>query len=370
DVSQDYSLAPCEDHVHLHEGQRLLCIGDIHGDVDALKESLKIAGVYDSETDSWTGGNAILVQCGDILDRGTQELQCFSLLAKLSQQALKENGRVICLIGNHEAMNALGLFQYATNDDEYEHEIAPSLDATLGTQAWRTQYVGNQPARWASYEPGGLLASSLLANMKVAIKVGRTVLVHAGLQPEHISKYGGIEGMNQAFQQWIQLADADQSGWRGEVAYNNQGQYASANMATQDAERRQNFYINSIPEFLAAGAGANGPIWMRDYSMPSDTVPRNPNAQAMIDETLHLVNADRMVMGHTIQSKINCALDGKAWRVDVGASRGCLNGSPEVLEISRECVDNPYYGASCEEVISVLTKHGKVPEEERQVSAM
>ena len=43
--------------------------------------------------------------------------------------------------------------------------------------------------------------------------------------------------------------------------------------------------------------------------------------------------AKRMVMGHTIQSGINAACDGQAIRIDVGMSRGCGNGSVEVLEI-------------------------------------
>jgi hypothetical protein len=43
-----------------------------------------------------------------------------------------------------------------------------------------------------------------------------------------------------------------------------------------------------------------------------------------------------MVMGHTIQTRgINAALDGRLWRIDVGASRGCsLHSIPEVLEIT------------------------------------
>ncbi|KAG7337897.1 calcineurin-like phosphoesterase [Nitzschia inconspicua] len=370
DVSANYTLAATDDIVHLHEGQRLVCLGDVHGDMEALREFLTLAQVYDPHTDSWCGNNAILVQCGDILDRGTQELQCLQLLAKMSHQAQAQNGKVIVLVGNHEVLNAMGLFQYALGDEEYEERVAPVVDAQLGTKAWRTQYVGNQPARWATYEPGGLLAASLLANMKVAVKVGRTVLVHAGLRPEHIQKYGGIPGMNQAFRDWIQLSVT--SGWSGDnpVTYNNRGKYVTPNMAIQDAERRQTYYINSIPEFLSGGVGATGPIWMRDYSSPSDMPPRNPQAQTMIDQTLDLLNADRMVMGHTIQRQINGALDGKAWRVDVGASRGCIAGAPEVLEIARVCVDSEYYGSSCEEQMSVLTKHGKVPADQRLVTAM
>jgi hypothetical protein len=51
--------------------------------------------------------------------------------------------------------------------------IGPIIDEELKTQHWRVQYVGNQQARWAIYEPGGLLAQSLMAKMKLAIKVGR-----------------------------------------------------------------------------------------------------------------------------------------------------------------------------------------------------
>ena len=45
--------------------------------------------------------------------------------------------------------------------------------------------------------------------------------------------------------------------------------------------------------------------------------------------------ARRIVMGHTIQHRqgINAACDGRALRIDVGASAGCLGGSVEVLEI-------------------------------------
>jgi hypothetical protein len=178
--------------------------------------------------------------------------------------------------------------------------------------------------------------------------------------------------MNKEFRDWITLTNT--SGWSGDnpVSYNNSGRYASPNLARMDAEKRQTYYINSVPKFLAGGVGATGPIWMRDYSSPHDQNPKDPDAaQAMIDETLNMLNAERMVMGHTIQRHINCALNGKAWRVDVGASRGCINGSPEVLEIARVCTTAQYYGkGSCEERISILTKDGRVPADQRAVTSM
>jgi hypothetical protein len=359
DISADYTLANTkDDYIHLHQNQRLVCVGDVHGDLTALKDFLELAKVYDRQADSWVGGDTILVQVGDVLDRGSQELACYSLLSKLSQQAPEMGGgKVIVLIGNHEVLNAMGLFQYAMDDLEYEAKVAPKVDAKVGTPQWRVQYAQNQPARWASYEPGGLLASSLMANMKVAVQVGRTVCVHAGLQSYHLKEFGGIAGMNRSFREWIVSA-----GGSDNVSFNNQGRFSNQSQVWAEAERRQTHYINSVPRFLAGGIGASGPIWMRDYSSPHDQPPKNPNAQRMIDEALAAIDADRMVMGHTIQRQINGALDGKAWRVDVGASRGCLAGTPEVLEVTRD----PSTG---QEKVSILTMNGSVAAEERLITA-
>jgi hypothetical protein len=102
---------------------------------------------------------------------------------------------------------------------------------------------------------------------------------------------------------------------------------------------------------------------MRTYSSPNDTVPKDPRAQQLIDEALEKVGHDvqRMVMGHTPQHRINAALKGKAWRVDVGASRGVMHGRPEVLEIT-------HGGEGEEDIIKILTMNGeKVDSSDRHV---
>ena len=348
DVSANYTLAHTpEDYIDLRENQRLVCIGDVHGDLEALRDFLEVAGVYDRATDSWCGGDTIAVQCGDILDRGLDELACYRLLSRLSQEAPAHHGKVILLVGNHEALNAMGLFQYAPSDLEHEQTIGRAVDDVLGTQnLWRKQYANNQPARWASYEPGGLLAHSLLRNMKVAVRVGKTVCVHAGLLPEHLTSHGGIEGMNAAFRDWISLGDdvgvhhedVPREPIHNPVVYNHHGTYP-ANTPRQpwiDAEKRQRFYVNTIPPFLQAKPNDPGPIWMRDYSSPHDVPPLDDAQQSLsraLGTTLALLGADRMVVGHTIQHRINGVMDGRAWRIDVGASRGCLGGTTEVLEV-------------------------------------
>ena len=359
-----YSLAASPDVIPtLQEGQRLICIGDVHGDIEALQECLHLAGLVDRKTTQnnnsngtpkWTGGNTILVQTGDILDRGFSELDCFSLLADLSQQAQEEGGHVIILYGNHEALNAMGLFQYATDDVEYEHHMASVVDEQLNTKRWRVQYVKNQPARWATYEPGGLLSRSLLANLKVAVQVGKTVCVHAGLKTEHLDEYGGIASMNRQAHRWITTRFDN-------VTYNNVANYDCPSELWKDAETRQLTYFNTVPPFLGGGIGSSTPVWMRDYSRPHDAKPKDPAAQMKLEATLQTLDSDRMVMGHTPQFGINSVLCGKAWRIDVGMSKGVMAGKPEVLEV--QLVDGT-------EEVTVLTRDGKIPGEERELYCM
>ena len=116
-----------------------------------------------------------------------------------------------------------------------------------------------------------------------------------------------------------------------------------------------------LPEILGGGSDPDdSPVWMRAYSAPNDAPPKNPKAQQMIDAALFHCSGDRMVVGHTVQKNINGALNGKAWRIDVGASKGVMSGQPEVLEVTMK---------EGREVLSILTKTEKVPGSLRLVGA-
>ena len=85
----------------------------------------------------------------------------------------------------------------------------------------------------------------------------------------------------------------------------------------------------------------------------------------LTEEALREAGPDvrRMVMGHTPQRRINSALGGRAWRIDVGASKGVMGGTPEVLEIIHMGGDDD------EDVINVLTVDGdRVSGKERSVA--
>ena len=345
------------DVVSPRKGQRIVTFGDVHGDLAALANFLKTAKLLDDQF-NWCGGDTLLVQVGDILDRGDHELACFYLLCRLSKQAQQASGGVIILHGNHEALNAVGLFNYAFPEGnvEFEEIIGKGVDKYFENQRWRIQFAGNQPYRWAAVEPGGLLSEPLLSKMKVSVVIGHTVFVHAGLTDKHIKDFGGISGMNESAAAWFSNV---QHGIN-----RNEGDFSGVEEIIDYANKRAKLASESMPPCLGGGIGSPSPVWMRDYSQPSDAQPKDPKAQLMIDNALSSLDGDvqRMVMGHTPQRKINAALKGKAWRVDVGASKGVASGRPEVLEILHEA------GEDGEDIVNILTLSGeRIPSKDRQI---
>ena len=91
--------------------ERIVAIGDVHGDYQQFLAVLKLAGLID-DTAHWTGGRTHLVQTGDVLDRGAESYRILELLMQLEKQAEAAGGKVHFLIGNHEAMVLTGNYRY------------------------------------------------------------------------------------------------------------------------------------------------------------------------------------------------------------------------------------------------------------------
>lgn len=319
----DFYLPPSPDVIPLAAGQRLVAVGDIHGNWRLLTDILRAAKLIrrregdDDDVWTWCGGTAICVQVGDLLDRGYQEEECILLLTKLARQAQQAGGAVVVLWGNHEVCQSIGDFTCTQNYDGFEETFGPILDEWNGNKpdVWRELYRQNASfrnktgyaARFAAFEPGGPLAVPFLSNLKVAVQVGRTVLVHAGLRADHLQKQGGIQGMNQMARDWAltkvvvpETKDAD--------------------LEQTAASRRAVALDASVPaifeNFISTG---DGPIWMRDYSRPPNREPTKEAVAGMVDAVLReLDGVDRLVVGHTVQEGVNSVLDGKVWRIDVG----------------------------------------------------
>lgn len=90
---------------------RIVAVGDLHGDHAAFVAILRAARLID-ERGHWAGGDAIFVQTGDISDRGPDTLRIVRDLQRLQRESMQAGGRVVALVGNHEAMNVTGDLRY------------------------------------------------------------------------------------------------------------------------------------------------------------------------------------------------------------------------------------------------------------------
>lgn len=263
--------------------ERIVAVGDLHGDLDAMRRAFRLAGAID-EKDGWIGGKLVLVQTGDVVDRGDDDRKILDLIEQLKGEAAKAGGEVLALVGNHEVMNSELDFRYVTRGAFSAFaDVTPRDERTAETTA-----TLDSPARGraAAFLPGGPYAR-MLAQRPVVARVGDTIFVHGGVLPKHVKI--GLDGINDGTRKWF----------LGET--------------------------RSLPKDITA---EDGPLWTRMYSAA-------PGASecATLVEALRALNAKRMVMGHTVQKPdISSACDEKAWRIDTGMSKH-YGGPVEVLEI-------------------------------------
>ena len=118
---------------------RVVAIGDIHGNFNGLTGILRQCRLID-EYDRWIGGGTILVQTGDMLDRGAHVRPVMDLLMRLQDEAPRAGGKVLVLLGNHEVMNLVSFVRdvnpaaYANFTDA--ESVARQADAYQEYQRW------------------------------------------------------------------------------------------------------------------------------------------------------------------------------------------------------------------------------------------
>ena len=269
---------------------RLVAIGDLHGDIEATRKALQLAGAID-QNDHWIGGELVVVQTGDQLDRGDDEQAILELLARIQREAAAAGGTLHLLNGNHEFMNALGDLRYVTPGGLADFADAPGVNPDapeLGPVI--AQVPAQARPRIAAFWPGQPWAREL-GKRNVAVVVGDSVFVHGGLTPTWAGK---IKTINEQTRAWL---------------------------------------TGSRPKPPPAIVDNEGPVWSRHYS-------NNPDAQdcALLNEALDTIGVSRMVVGHTVHLEgIRSACDEKVWMIDVGMAAH-YGGPIEVLEIRGEQV--------------------------------
>jgi len=195
------------DDYHWSGVERVVAIGDLHGDYARYIEVMQSAGLI-NKSGKWSGADTHFVQTGDITDRGADSRKIIDHLVKLSKQAKKKGGYVHLLIGNHETMNVIGDLRYVSPgeyaafatknsarlqtmqwDRQVEWMRANNPDfETMDLEAFRKEWEQQVPLGWVEHRQAWSLNGKYgkwVSGNAVAVQVNDTIFLHGGISAKY-----------------------------------------------------------------------------------------------------------------------------------------------------------------------------------------
>ncbi len=268
---------------------KLIVIGDIHGDIKRLKNILIDAGIINTNLE-WISYNTIVVQMGDQIDsinrdnnypewEKLKDIEVLYFTNTLNNIAYTKNSRFISLIGNHEMMNVFGNFSYVSSNSNFNE---------------RLEY----------FKPKGKL-SNILSNRPIILKIGELLFCHSFFKKEHydlLKKYN----KHPSYLNTI---------WKNLMLYNN--------VFPDDNELFTKIILDS----------ENGILWNRTLFNTDDESKFYELISVIMD-----LDCNYMFIGHTPIEKITL-LSSHIWCMDTGISRAFNRKSYQYIEIQNNTIN-------------------------------
>jgi hypothetical protein len=297
--------------------ERIIAIGDIHGDYDVAVRSFIIANLIDAKL-NWIGGNAVVIQVGDQIDSyrasaknmidTPDDIRIIDFFDNMDKKAREYGGAVYSLLGNHELMNVDGDFRYVSEANKKQFEY---IDSENGNK-----YIGEEGRRQV-FQPGGPLSIKIGCQRNSVMIIGSNLFVHAGILPVIVNDLGSLAlnpkdklvYLNSIIRKWL----------------------------TNNIEKKD---IDTVMKMTTSNVS---PFWTRIYGkIPENASYENKDCVNNVEKLISLLKIGQIVVGHTPQKHLNstCKLDGedRLYRIDGGFSKSFrteMNGRRiiQVLEI-------------------------------------
>jgi hypothetical protein len=320
--------------------EKLVAIGDIHGDLVIAIKCLKLAGVISNTIPNntriinsikWIGGKTHVVQLGDQIDRVRpnalindicpdndeglhqdegSDLKIITLFNNLHKQALKCGGACYSILGNHELMNVDGDFRYVSPKEFREFGNFFKAPKSIKHGGYPYGYKERKEA----FQCGGTIATKLANTRFSILQVGSWVFVHGGLTPTMAEEYS-FNDINKSIKDWLIGCKRPET-------------------------------LNNVNRIYHREDDTNSPFWSRMFSDNEEWI--DGESENLFGETLLKANNKNkrnkrseikgMILGHSPQfmydKGINSACNNRLWRVDVGMSRAFGPVNPEDCEYS------------------------------------
>ncbi|HHL52585.1 MAG TPA: hypothetical protein ENJ39_04355 [Flammeovirgaceae bacterium] len=250
--------------------EKIIAVSDIESDYKAFRNFLRANNVVD-ENLNWVFGKGHLVLIGDFIDRSYFTTQVLWFIYKLEQDAESNGGKVHYILGNHEIMNMQGDYRYAKK--KYR-----DIAAILGLKQYQLYDTTTHLGKW-------------LQTKNVVEKIGNFIFVHGGISPELPAHELGLAEINKI--------------------------------------ARKNYLIPYFPKLNRPEneqlilSTKTSPYWYRGYF--NDDISQNE-----IDRIIKYYKCSQIIVGHTVQKKVNKFYNGKIIGIDVKHPKDYYRYFPEI----------------------------------------
>lgn len=317
---------------------RIIAIGDVHGDMKLIIDSLEISNIIkktnndrdiisvklDGKTYNyeWIGKKTVVVQVGDqndscrskngscdhVIKDTADDIKILNFYTNLNMLAKKDGGAVYSLIGNHEIMNVEGNFSYTSNENK---EIFKNyMDPYTGQK-----FSNALEARSHAFKQGNEYANFIGCTRQSVLIIGDFMFIHAGVEKEFLQNFRGrhnLYKLNKLVRNWL--------------------------LNTLSKVDENNYQMNKLLD-----EASYSPFWTRIMgNLPPHLSYKSNECQQYLAPILNSYKIKGLVIGHTPQEiGINSTCDDKLFRIDVGASKAfhdteeavLKRREPQVLEI-------------------------------------
>jgi hypothetical protein len=261
---------------------KILAISDIESSFKTFRDFLIAHKVIDEKL-NWTFENGHLVLLGDFVDRDFSATQVLWFIYKLEQDAKQKGGNVHYILGNHELKNMQGNFE--NTSPKYYH-----VSSILKKQQTELYGANSHLGKWMS-------------SKNSIEKINGILFAHGGIHPDLAKHRTSLNEVNQII--------------------------------------RNNYYKPYYPnpqknlEQLLISS-QKGIAWYRGYFKEDLT-------QKEVEQGLNRFNATAIVVGHTLQSKVNKQYNGKVFGIDVRHPKDFAKSIPNKKSEGLLIDSNQYY---------------------------